>query len=78
MIMMMMIDRVRDGGLNDKRTVHLNWRAQSLTNLCHISDHLLLFQLRFTTVFACGLEFLQEMLLQCFIGCFALRLQQNL
>ena len=56
--MIMMIDRVRDGGLNDKRTVHLNWRSQSLTNLCHISDHLLLFQLIFTTDFAYGFEFL--------------------
>ena len=27
------------------------------------------------TVLACGLEFLQEMLLQCFIHCFALHLQ---
>ena len=44
------------------------------TGMC-ISDPFLLFYLRFIKDFACGLEFLQETLLQWFICCFALCLQ---
>ena len=47
-------------------------RAKSiLTDLNDFSDHVL-FLFRFTGVFACGLEFLQATLLQCFIRCFLL------
>ena len=54
--------------LNPKKIIiPYQLKGSEHNRLCYILDRLLLFQLRFSRVFACGLEFLQESLLQCFV-----------